>query len=1057
MSNALSKDWTQASPRASSRPRRDYESDKGVYEPVGSRSVHRQDKRTSGILYMIFLLVCGLGLMLAHHFFYAYLNDKSIDPGSTELPPRLKNQDDVDFIGKTFAHGARIALSMAIGGTFAQLFWATLRSRSHSIGQFDALVNCGQTPFHSSAFQAVTASAALFIVSLVASATALLVVLTPGSLTISANFSTGKPCTVPTVPQDVMKSDYDFADKNGTVGFPVEAVLSTMLSSNTYLPPFQSNQELCGDVTSCLYNVSFVGPALDCVDVTNRMNLSSLINSSMTISNSTPFLVWNASGFTDSIGLSILSRDLVNGVSQATNCSAYNATYDTVVGFADGSSTIAVRKVTLDLPISPSDSKSFINFHIENGIGMLIGLIWAGPNGAISRTEFGNIPSPFFVTTSDGNHTFGDSVSHFASSFMQNLSLSLLSGSFNYGLSNNTASNFEDASSTCIFPVTFYIYDSTRLLATYGVMLGFATALVAYGCTLLWRNGLEEKLVFSDVVHTTLNEEMFSRSESVQSSTKVHVIPDGRGPGTFQPASSMEMDEDDTKLSEFVQRKHCLAIRWKLALFVLAASTCMILNHAYYHYLEGKAPSSDLAGASDFFLNQVIVSDTGNALAYIGQTFLAAAVATACTQLFWRAVRSRGHSISQIDALMNVQFNPISPSLLRALKVSFLIPLLALFVFSTSLISIFAPGSITVPPDQSQSRDCAALSLRNLSALETKLSDYTTPIFTGMSLATNFEPIDACESASDVGCAYDLQFIGPGFSCEDVTASSNKSAFTNRFGKGIIPLYLAQVLPQTSNLTMQTSVQTMYYDGTGYQAVNCTGVLRSYSASIGHGVLSPSSINVTGSQVISTINANTSQLSTFAEAYVFSMMRSLQQAPVLSAGGSVGMGNSALGADNNVVVMPFSVRGGIGKVQLDGNITWDNNMSLALESFAQNATLSLLSGQISAFNPEDPNVLENITTTCTYTFPAYRYVPYRLFLTYGVAIFITMICAILGCFAIWRNGTDETLEFSRILRAVLNEKMFNGRRYLDEDTIVKADETVEGNLIPSISESSGFS
>ena len=115
MLNALSKNWTQGFSQASSLPRRgvyssflpmevemdidepiaDDESDKGMYEPVGPRLVQRQEKRTSGILYMTFLLICGLGLMLAHHFFYAYLNDKSIDPGSTELPSRLKNQDDV--------------------------------------------------------------------------------------------------------------------------------------------------------------------------------------------------------------------------------------------------------------------------------------------------------------------------------------------------------------------------------------------------------------------------------------------------------------------------------------------------------------------------------------------------------------------------------------------------------------------------------------------------------------------------------------------------------------------------------------------------------------------------------------------------------------------------------------------------------------------------------------------------------------------------------------------------------------------------------------------------
>ncbi len=122
---------------------------------------------------MVALLLGGAGLMLAHHFFYAYLNEKSIDSAAAELPSLLQNQNNVNFIGTTIAHGARIALSMTIGGTFAQLFWETLRSQSHTIGQIDALVNCGQSLFRLSALRAATTSFALFTISLIASATAL--------------------------------------------------------------------------------------------------------------------------------------------------------------------------------------------------------------------------------------------------------------------------------------------------------------------------------------------------------------------------------------------------------------------------------------------------------------------------------------------------------------------------------------------------------------------------------------------------------------------------------------------------------------------------------------------------------------------------------------------------------------------------------------------------------------------------------------------------------------------------------------------------------------------
>ncbi len=53
--------------------------------------------------------------MLTHHFLYAYLNERSIDSAAAELPPLLQNQNNVNFIGTTIAHGHRIVLSMALG------------------------------------------------------------------------------------------------------------------------------------------------------------------------------------------------------------------------------------------------------------------------------------------------------------------------------------------------------------------------------------------------------------------------------------------------------------------------------------------------------------------------------------------------------------------------------------------------------------------------------------------------------------------------------------------------------------------------------------------------------------------------------------------------------------------------------------------------------------------------------------------------------------------------------------------------------------------------------
>ncbi len=125
-------------------------------------------------------------------------------------------------------------------------------------------------------------------------------------------------------------------------------------------------------------------------------------------------------------------------------------------------------------------------------------------------------------------------------------------------------------------------------------------------------------------------------------------------------------------------------------------------------------------------------------------------------------------------------------------------------------------------------------------------------------------------------------------------------------------------------------------------------------------------------------------------------------------------------------------------------------MSIALEEFSQNASLSLLSGQIILSNPGVPKLLQSTTKTCTYTFTAYQYTPYRLFLTYGVAVFVTLLCAF------WdRSRSDVTASRSpwtshESFGRSLNERLYYAKERTDMNTRLKADETVKGELVPSL-------
>ncbi len=69
---------------------------------------------------------------------------------------------------------------------------------------------------------------------------------------------------------------------------------------------------------------------------------------------------------------------------------------------------------------------------------------------------------------------------------------------------------------------------------------------------------------------------------------------------------------------------------------------------------------------------------------------------------------------------------------------------------------------------------------------------------------------------------------------------------------------------------------------------------------------------------------------------------------------------------------PLIYIGGLGSFLVDGNYTWRENMTVALEEYAQ-----------------EPTLLEDTASECIYTFTAYR-----LSVTYGVAALVTLLCVL---------------------------------------------------------------
>ncbi|KLO07367.1 hypothetical protein SCHPADRAFT_945335 [Schizopora paradoxa] len=1004
---------------------------------------------------MLAFLLGATTLMVIHHIFYMHLNKKRIDPGSTDLPALLTNQKAVNFIGTTIAHGARILFAMTIGVSFTQMFWETLRSQTNTIAQVDALHRCGQSPFSLSAHQAARVSFKLYTTALAASATSLVVVLSPGSLTISPDFQQ-KNCVVPTVPESVATLQLA-PDLVGTI--TMASFITNAVLSNSYIPPLQVDLiSTCGiGFSTCSYNVSFYGPALDCMDVTNKTNFTSFLAPEV---GSNQTAIWQVGVNSDSMGMTVLSRDEEKGSLQATSCGVFGAIYDaTVILERSTQAQVQVQNVVYGsspINLSISTHQQFAAIYVLSILGGVTGSCFIDPNGPP-----GCILGSFLVSTSTNNYTFSDTPQHFLTSLIQNASISLLSGNIYYGISNNSATNLEYVNTICYSPITVYVYNPTHLLLVYGSMLAITLLVTFLGGCLIVCNGVEQDLAIMVLLKMTLNDSMICLGKETcldnfrrtriqlfgysQEQQKLLIVTNG----TFMEINKNTRDKLGSRNSYSLEvdecsvyRKIIKAIQFKMVAFISMAIIAMALNHFYYRYLNGKAPSSSLQhlNLDKWMPNQTIVSIVGNGLIYTGQTFLVIAITTSCNQVFWHALRQGGYTISKLNSAMQVQINPLSWSIVSALQAFKPVSMLVLLAASMPLLSIFAPGSIKISSNFEEVTNCIVLAPSNLSALVVNKTLYDADfgnkgglsnIFT---LGTYLLPIinDTCNA--DAHCSYDLQFMGPGFDCK-ITATSNNYSSFSQFGEGT-SLFDVAIRPQTSNnLSIGISAQTWDVKLSRYQAADCVGVIRQYTISVSN--TNVPAINVTKSQIMSIVHANTSQLHNFAEFYLHDQINLLNISVAKIQDGQI-----------SFVASSFPPAGGFGSMQLDGNITWSTNLADSLEEFSQNATLSILSGQILTYNPGIPDILENVTTTCTSVFTAYKYTPNQLFLIYGMGILVAILCTIWGSTTIWLNGTEESIDFSRMLRAILNGRMYSAKDILDGDTVIKADKTPEGALAP---------
>ncbi|KLO14354.1 hypothetical protein SCHPADRAFT_927951 [Schizopora paradoxa] len=474
-----------------------------------------------------------------------------------------------------------------------------------------------------------------------------------------------------------------------------------------------------------------------------------------------------------------------------------------------------------------------------------------------------------------------------------------------------------------------------------------------------------------------------------------------------------------------------LGARWKMLLFFCAGITAVVAHHCLYAFLHGKAvDDGPLSPFQSMFRtsmsDQALASALGNAIATIAKLCLAGAVATAFVQLFWWRMRRKGCTIRQVDKVMSYEANPANFVTWSAWVHTFWLSAVATSASLLVVITIAAPGSLTV-------ETMSVLTPCTVSTVNLETSDLTgiLPLQSGdppyyiygnpsgktfsfvsqvLMMGTYIEPTSPCGV-----CEYNISFVAPAVQCEDISNTVNFAEMlppytsagavvwntTQPFDGSAIPPYHLYVASRNLPGTSAKDLPSSNFSEFPAQALDCLGYSATYHVLVQHNLTT--TMVVTGMDMgdgLTQVNATSLsqfQLLTIWDAFGKQLTGTVTYLPTYN--------------DFNppVAFMAYSPFVSASK---DIAWQWQTNLSVAIPSIMQNVSLSLLSDQLST---EQNSTLKQVDTTCLATGLHFVYNRLRLLLIYASSAVLTAFCIAFGFFAASANGVSESMAFSRIV------------------------------------------
>ncbi|KAF7345813.1 hypothetical protein MVEN_01602500 [Mycena venus] len=486
----------------------------------------------------------ALGLASGHHGFYASLNSHVVESDDSTSPSLLlHSQSGASAVGTSFAFLVSAALSVSAGTAFLQCAWKLVRQRAFTVSGLDALWSSPHNVLAFFSFDFWRSARGIVLISALAWAFPLVVTFAPGTLTVqSRSAAVPGACKVPM---------FDFAssallhDEQTSASKPyfrpssvaLEVVGSTLLAGQPARPTSP-----CG--SNCSYILSANAPSFLCspgLHNSSSLNWTVLnprftpppyyaANIDVTPSvNELEFVDWDFEAqFTD---FASWKPDPSGGTN--LTCVAYNSTYHLNYTFIGSTASVAIKDITLHQPASQltnatadSDGRFLPNSTTHtawyNATANYYGVFYSmypylvgnitvfqssntvnfdyTPESGLSLTET-TLFNAAASSLGSGNLTWSSNLPRAMESLMENITLSILTGSLDAT---------QKTSTTCIFNdnLPHFAYNARRLWLVYGLGLGAALLCDIVGIVALFQNSFGATGGFSDFLAATRNSEL---------------------------------------------------------------------------------------------------------------------------------------------------------------------------------------------------------------------------------------------------------------------------------------------------------------------------------------------------------------------------------------------------------------------------------------------------------------------------------------------------------------------------------------------------------------------